>query len=100
VHDPALAQAMGFSFPSGHSSGAMVAYGMLLYVMVRMLPARWYPAAAMLALALIITTACSRVFLRVHFASDVVAGLLSGLSWLVVCVVSVEVTRHRRLARL
>ena len=95
VHDPSLAQAAtGFSFPSGHSSGAMVAYGMLLYVLLRVLPARWHPAAAMLAAALIVTTACSRVFLRVHFASDVAAGLLLGLSWLAVCVVSLEFARQ------
>lgn len=99
LHDSALAQATGLSFPSGHSSGAMVAYGMLLYVLLRVLPARWHPAAAMLAVALVVTTACSRVFLRVHFASDVAAGLLSGLSWLGVCVVSLEFARQRRLAR-
>ena len=99
VHDPALAQAAtGFSFPSGHSSGAMVAYGMLFYVLLRVLPARWHPAAAMLAVALIVTTACSRVFLRVHFASDVAAGLLSGLSWLAVCVASLEFARQQRRA--
>lgn len=99
LHDAALAQATGFSFPSGHSSGAMVAYGMLLYVLLRVLPARWHPAAAMLAVALVVTTACSRVFLRVHFASDVAAGLLSGLSWLCVCVASLEFARQRRLAK-
>lgn len=99
LHDAALAQATGFSFPSGHSSGAMVAYGMLLYVLLRVLPVRWAPAAAMLTAALVVTSACSRAFLRVHFASDVAAGLLSGLAWLVVCVLSVEFARHRSLAR-
>jgi membrane-associated phospholipid phosphatase len=98
LHDPALAQATGFSFPSGHSSGAIVAYGMLLYVLLRVLPARWHPVAVMLALALVLTTACSRVFLQVHFASDVAAGLLSGLSWLGACVASIEFARQRRLA--
>lgn len=95
LHDHGLALATGFSFPSGHSSGAAVAYGMLLYVAVRVLPARWHPAAAMVAVALVITTACSRVFLRVHFASDVAAGLLSGLSWLGVCVASLEFARRK-----
>lgn len=99
LHETSLAQATGFSFPSGHSSGAMVAYGMLLYVLLRVLPARWHPGVAMLAVAVIVTTACSRVFLRVHFASDVAAGLLSGLSWLAVCVASLEFARHRRRRR-
>ena len=95
LHDELLAHATGFSFPSGHSSGAMVTYGMLLYVALRLLPARSYPGAAMLAVAVVLAVACSRVFLRVHFASDVAAGLLSGLSWLSVCVASLEFARRR-----
>jgi membrane-associated phospholipid phosphatase len=99
LHDDGLALASGFSFPSGHSSGAMVTYGMLLYVALRVLPLRWHPPAAMAAVALVMTTACSRVFLRVHFASDVAAGLLSGLAWLAVCVASLEFARQRRARR-
>lgn len=99
VHDHGLAVAEGFSFPSGHSSGAMVAYGMLLYVALRTLPARWHAPAAMAAVALVLCVACSRVFLRVHFASDVAAGLLSGLAWTGVCVAGLEYARHRRRRR-
>lgn len=96
VHDHGLAQATGFSFPSGHSSSAMVTYGMLLYVALRVLPPRWHAAAAMAAVALVLGVACSRVFLQVHFASDVVAGLLSGLAWASVCVAGLEFARHRQ----
>ncbi|CAN5919005.1 hypothetical protein BH11PSE13_BH11PSE13_30100 [soil metagenome] len=96
LHDQGLAQATGFSFPSGHSSGAMVAYSMLLYVGLRVLPVRWHAAIAMVAVALVLSVACSRVFLRVHFASDVAAGLLSGLCWTGVCVAGLEFSRHRR----
>ena len=96
VHDHGLAQVTGFSFPSGHSSGAMVAYSMLLYVGLRVLSVRWHAAVAMVAVALVFSVACSRVFLRVHFASDVAAGLLSGLCWTGVCVAGLEFSRHRR----
>ena len=100
VHDHGLvAQATGFSFPSGHSSGAMVAYGMLLYLSLRVLPPRWHALAAMGAVALVLGVACSRVFLRVHFASDVAAGLLSGLAWSGVCVAGLEFARHRQRRR-
>jgi membrane-associated phospholipid phosphatase len=98
LHDHGLAVATGFSFPSGHSSGAMVAYGMLAYVVLRLAPPRWHVVAVMAAVAVVLTTACSRVFLRVHFASDVAAGLLSGGLWLTVCVASLEYAR-RRFAR-
>ncbi|MET0543705.1 MAG: phosphatase PAP2 family protein [Variovorax sp.] len=99
VHDHGLAQADGFSFPSGHSSGAMVAYGMLLYIALRLLPTRWHAAAAMGAVALVLGVACSRIFLQVHFASDVAAGLLSGLAWAGVCVAGLEFARQRRRRR-
>ena len=95
LHDHGLAVATGYSFPSGHSSGAMVVYGMLLYVGLRLLPGRWHAALAMLATAMVFTIACSRIFLRVHFASDVAAGLLSGLCWTGVCIAGLEFARAR-----
>ena len=88
--------ASGFSFPSGHSSASMVAYAMLAWLGWRLLGARWRTPLAMAATAIILTTACSRVFLQVHFASDVLAGLCSGLAWTVVCITSAEHLRARR----
>lgn len=99
VHDHGLAHETSFSFPSGHSSGAMVTYGMLLYVALRTLPPRWHVPATMGAIAATLTIACSRIFLQVHFASDVAAGLLSGLAWVTVCVLSLEYARHRKARR-
>ena len=100
VHDHGLAAATGFSFPSGHSSGAMVTYGMLAFLALRLLPPRWHAAAVMAAIAIVLTTACSRIFLQVHFASDVVAGLLSGGTWLAVCIASIGYAERRRARRL
>jgi undecaprenyl-diphosphatase len=93
IHDPGFASATGWSFPSGHTSGATVAYGMLTYVMLRTLPAAWHLPALLGAAALAFTVGCSRVFLQVHFVSDVVAGFASGSAWLVVCILSVELSR-------
>jgi undecaprenyl-diphosphatase len=83
----------GFSFPSGHSSGAVVAYGMLAYLALRLLPPRWHLPAVLLALALACTVAASRLFLRVHFGSDVLAGIASGSAWLALCIVGIELPR-------
>ena len=74
-------------------------YGMLAYVAVRTLPVRWHLPAVLSAAAIAFTVACSRVFLRVHFPSDVVAGMASGLAWLMVCIVSIESSRWYRRAR-
>ncbi len=80
----------GLSFPSGHSSGAVVAYGMMAYLAMRLLPKAWRLPALMAALTLALTVGISRVVLRVHFASDVAAGFASGSAWLALCITSVE----------
>lgn len=85
----------GWSFPSGHSSGAVVAYGMLAYLAQRLAPPRWRWTALLAATAVAFTTGGSRVFLQVHFASDVLAGLASGLAWLTLCVLACEWLRLR-----
>lgn len=95
VHEHGLALEDSYSFPSGHSSGAMVVYGMALYLALRLMPPRWHAPAVMAAIAVILTTACSRIFLQVHFASDVAAGLLSGGTWLAVCIASLAWARGR-----
>ncbi|WP_341314011.1 phosphatase PAP2 family protein [Paraburkholderia sp. IMGN_8] len=92
MQDPTLALADGWSFPSGHTSGSLVAYGMLAYVLVRALPRAWHLPALLAATTVAFTTACSRVFIQVHFASDVLAGIASGTAWLVVCICGCELS--------
>lgn len=94
VHDQLIANASGWSFPSGHSSGALVTYGIIAYVLVRVSPEGWRLPAVVAATVIAFTTAGSRVFLRVHFASDVLAGIALGTVWLVACILSIELT-HR-----
>ena len=96
VHELGMVSELGWSFPSGHTSSATVAYGMLAYLAVRTLPVVWHFPAVLAATALAFTVGCSRVFLQVHFASDVGAGFASGTAWLAVCIVSVELSRFFR----
>lgn len=71
------------SFPSAHATGAMAVYGFVAYLLARDLPGRrarfeirWW-AGVLVALI-----AASRVYLSVHFVTDVAAGLLVGALWL------------------
>ncbi|KQP19236.1 phosphatase PAP2 family protein [Pseudorhodoferax sp. Leaf267] len=96
VHDHGFAVADGFSFPSGHTSGSVVVYGMLAYLGLRLLPPRWHLPAVLAAAALAFGMGVSRVLLQVHWASDVMAGFASGLAWLSVCVISIEMLRRYR----
>lgn len=96
LHEQGLVREDGFSFPSGHSSGAVVAYGMLGYVLLRTLPPRWHFAVLLLMPALVFSIGSSRVFLQVHYPSDVLAGFASGTAWAVVCILGAEGLRRRR----
>lgn len=95
-HADGLIEATGYSFPSGHTSGSVVAYGMLAYLAIRLTPQRFHLPALLAATAVAFSTGCSRVFLQVHYASDVMAGLASGSLWLCICVMSCELARYYR----
>ncbi len=82
---PHLADASGWSFPSGHSAAAAATYAALALVLGRGL--RW-PLKAWLgtaATAVTVAVACSRVLLGVHWVTDVGAGVALGLGWFAVC---------------
>ena len=77
--------ASGYSFPSGHSMSAMTFYGLIIYLFVSKLKddrAKWL-LVVFLSL-LILAIGFSRIYLRVHFASDVLGGYAIGYLWLVV----------------
>jgi len=88
----------GFSFPSGHSSASLVAYGMLAWLVWQLAP-RWRWQATIAALAIVALVACSRIVLQVHYASDVVAGLCSGLTWMLLTVGVAQVIQQNRPTR-
>lgn len=88
----ALRQAHGYSFPSGHAMGSMIVLGALAYVASRS-RIRWRLRSAAIALLLagILAVGISRVYLGVHWISDIAAGYAAGLIWLVVATVTFEV---------
>jgi undecaprenyl-diphosphatase len=82
-----LEEARGLSFPSGHALMSVTFYGLLIYIVFKNVAnksLRW--TLISLLLVLILTIGFSRIYLRVHYASDVIAGFCVGLLWLVICV--------------
>lgn len=76
------------SFPSGHSMGAMAFYGFLLYLSMRFVRKHWIKhLLAVVLVALILLIGISRIYLGVHYPSDVVAGFTAGLIWLAGCII-------------
>lgn len=82
---PLLKAAKGLSFPSGHAIMAVTFYGLLLYIFLYTIEIGWLKyLLVFLLLILIILIGSSRVYLRVHYASDVLAGFIIGLLWLLI----------------
>jgi membrane-associated phospholipid phosphatase len=77
----------GFSYPSGHSMGSLIYYGFLGYLVIR--SQRGKPLKAMLGIGfitLILLIGFSRIYLGVHYPSDVLAGFSAGTVWLLLCI--------------
>ena len=85
--DPLLKPVGGLSFPSGHAMMAFAFYGLLIYLahkFVKRIWLRWLLIVLLFATIVMIGT--SRIYLRVHYPTDVVAGFALGILWLVSCI--------------
>lgn len=89
-----FATADGWSFPSGHSSGAIIVYGLLGYLAVLHTPKSIHIPTAALAMTLVVFVGFSRVILQVHYFSDVLAGYAFGASWVAAWIAGLEVLRR------
>ena len=85
------------SFPSGHAVTSIVVFGTLAYLIIRLEPTvrmrRWTLA---LTGGIILLIGLSRIYLGVHYPSDVLAGYLAGFVWATFSVFSIEVIRYFR----
>lgn len=89
-------EATGYSFPSGHAFASTVFYGMLVYLVWRLTPR---PAvrtlAAVVGGTLILAVGLSRVYLNVHYITDVIGGWLAGGAWLVASLLLIDIVEGR-----
>lgn len=96
----ALRSAHGYSFPSGHAMGAAVVFGALAYLGIRRFES-WRARSATLAITATATIAIalSRIYLGVHWVSDIVAGISAGTLWVVTATLAYETFRRVRRLR-
>lgn len=86
-----------YSFPSGHTAGAALFYGFLT-VLVFAHPGarRWRPAMAATGVLLVLLVGLSRIYLGVHYFTDVVAAITLAALWLGLCLSGVQALWRRR----
>lgn len=89
------------SYPSGHAMSAMAFYGFLIYLIFHIKMNKWLRIfLALFFSALIFFIGLSRIYLGVHFPSDVLGGFVAGLIWVAFCVVLfniIDLLRQRRI---
>jgi membrane-associated phospholipid phosphatase len=97
---PALVTERTYSFPSGHATMATLFYGGVAAVVLHLSPRPAVRGAALaIATLVILGVAYSRVYLGAHWTTDVVAGILIGLFWVVLCATGTEYLARRRLRK-
>ncbi|HET8809700.1 MAG TPA: phosphatase PAP2 family protein [Flavobacteriaceae bacterium] len=76
------------SYPSGHAMCAMAYYGFLTYLFFHIKMARWLRAIlCVLFVSFIFLIGLSRIYLGVHFPTDVLGGFIAGIIWLAFCII-------------
>ena len=81
--DPLAPDIIGYSYPSGHSFSAFTFFGLLSYLIWKSNLSPFLKViVSTLFILLAFCTAVSRVYLRAHFASDVVASFFLAIIWL------------------
>ncbi len=93
----ALSDAAHESFPSGHAMGSVVILGALAYASLRLTQSwRWKSLWVAVSLVTALTIALSRIYLGVHWVSDIAAGFAAGFCWLIASIVVFEAYRQVR----
>ncbi len=87
-----------YSYPSGHALGSMVLYGMIAYILSQRYP-KFSSIIYVVAAGLILAICFSRLYLGVHWPTDIMAGLGIGLLWLVICISMLKLQRLRERTR-
>ena len=86
-----IVEETGYSFPSGHSMVSMAFYGYLIYLIYRYVKNNYIKWISIVLLSILVCSiGISRIYLGVHYTSDVLGGFLISMSYLVIYISAVN----------
>ncbi len=94
-----LVDAAGYSFPSGHATAAAALYLALALIVITLKPTWHRTVVLVVSLTMGVAVAATRVFVGVHWTTDVIGGLALGWSWCLICAMTFRVVPRPRLRR-
>jgi undecaprenyl-diphosphatase len=97
---PQIVSAKGYSFPSGHSFCSMLVYGFMIYLTWKFIRNNWLRSLIfILCTLLILLIGFSRIYLNVHWLTDVLGGFSAAFSWLMINIIVLEIIKHLRAGK-
>ena len=87
-----IAPETNFSFPSGHAMGSMA---LVTAIVILLWPTRWRILALILGMIFVLLVSFSRIYLGVHFPSDILAGWIASFAW----VIGLSLVLYRRIGK-
>ena len=95
---PLLHEVPGLSFPSGHAFMSFTFFGLLIYVVHKKIKNSILKIVLIiLLLCIILMVGISRIYLRVHYATDVMAGFALGIMWLIISLWALHVIEKNKI---
>ncbi len=97
ISENTLTKVAGFSFPSGHAMLSVIFFGMIAYILTREIKSLKLNFFIILSVTfLIFLIGFTRIYLQVHYLSDVIAGYVGGLFWLSINIIGLEIYRKKK----